>query len=337
MLISTAVTARAIALPPLRWHRPLLALAAVLAIAIVPVTIGWLVDDRQLQGVGVWAKPLKFLLSGVLYAVTWSWIIGQFTRWRRAAWWAGTIITVTLAVELVIIIGFAAVGLRSHFAVDTPLATTAWAIMAAAITTLWVATLVAALALWRNPGADQARTAALRTGVVISLIGMGLAFLMTGPTADQLGDFQGVAGAHAVGVDDGGPGIPLLGWSTEGGDLRIPHFIGMHALQAIPLLALGLELLARRVTVLARVTARRSLVRVGASTWLAVTALVTVQALRGQSIVQPDAATFVAGAAIAVMAAAATTVVLHREVRAPRSAGRSLAEQPEREAPSLSA
>ena len=335
MLITTAVTARAVALPLLRWHRPLLALAALFAIAIVPVTIGWLVDDRQLLGVGVWEKPLKFLLSGVLYAVTWSWIIGQFTRWRRAAWWAGTVITVTLAVELVIITGFAAVGLRSHFAVDTPLATTAWSIMAAAITTLWVATLVAALALWRNPGADKARTAALRTGVVISLIGMGLAFLMTGPTADQLSDFQGVAGAHAVGVADGGQGIPLLGWSTEGGDLRVPHFIGMHALQAVPLLALGLELLARRVAVLGRMTARRGLVWIGASTWLAVTALVTVQALRAQSIAQPDAATLVAGAIIGVAAAAASTVLLLRERRASRSAGWSLAQQ--REAPSLSA
>ena len=316
MLTDTLAPAPRTALPPLRWHRPLLALAAVLAVAVVPVAIAAVIDDRQLLGVGVWEKPLKFLLSGVLYAATWSWIVGQFTRWRRAAWWAGTIITATLATELVIIVGFAAAGLRSHFMVDTPLATTAWAIMAFAITTLWMATLLAAIALWRNPGADAARTAALRAGVVISLIGMGLAFLMTGPTAAQLSDFQGVAGAHAVGTADGGPGIPLLGWSTVAGDLRIPHFIGMHALQAVPLLALGLELLARPIGVLRAAAVRRGLVLTGAGAWLAATALVTVQALRGQSIVQPDALTLAAGAAIAVAAVVAAIVVLRRGARA---------------------
>lgn len=320
MLTHTLAPAPRPALPPLRWHRPLLVLAAVLAVAVVPVAIAAIVDDRQLLGVGVWEKPLKFLLSFVIYAVTWSWIIGQFTRWRRAAWWAGTVVLVTSVVELVIIVGFASVGLRSHFMVDTPLATTAWSIMASAIVTLWLATLLAGIALWRNPGADPARTTALRAGVVISLIGMGLAFLMTGPTPEQLSDFQGVAGAHAVGTADGGPGIPLLGWSTVAGDLRVPHFIGMHALQAIPLLALGLELLARRVGVLRAARVRRGLVLTGAGAWLAATALVTVQALRGQSIAQPDALTLAAGAAIALAALVAALAVLRRGALAqPRS------------------
>ena len=308
-------------LPPSRWHRPLLVLSILLAGLTAMTLVGYLGDDRDLLGVSLWEKPLKFAISGVLYAVTWSWLIGHFTRWQRAAWWAGTVIAVTLAIELIVITAAAVAGVTSHFNVSTPLAATLWSVMATAITTLWVATFVAAVALWRNPGADPARQAAIRTGVAISLLGMGLAFLMTGPTADQFADWQGIAGAHTVGVADGGPGLPLLGWSTIAGDLRVPHFIGMHALQALPLLALLLELGARHVPWLRDSRARRGLVLTGAATYLAVVGLVTMQALRGQSIVAPDALTLSIAVAIAVASlVAALAVAAVSRARATRPA-----------------
>lgn len=186
-------------------------------------------------------------MSILIYAVTLAWLTGLPTRWRRFAWWLGTIAAVALLVEMVIIVGAVVAGTTSHFNVSTPLSTALWSAMGVSIVVVWTATLAAGILLLRTRLGDRARTVAIRSGVATGLLGMAVAFFMTSPTAEQLNDFQGVAGAHAVGVPDDGPGLPLLGWSTVGGDLRVPHFIGMHALQLLPLTVVVLELLAGRV------------------------------------------------------------------------------------------
>ncbi len=100
-------------------------------------------------------------------------------------------------------------------------------------------------------------------------------------------------GSHSVGVEDGGAGLPVTGWSTEGGDLRIGHFLGVHALQAIPLIALGLVLLARRFPALRPEGPRTALVFVGTASYAGLMWLVTWQAQRGESIVHPSGPTLV--------------------------------------------
>jgi hypothetical protein len=302
-----------------RWHRPLLWLSLAMAVstlATLATLAGLAFDPRVLDGAPLWAKPLKFSVSILIYALTLSWLVGQLPRWRRLSWWAGTVAAVFLAVEMVIIGGAAASGNTSHFNVSTPLAAGLWSVMAASIVIVWLAALLVALLLFRAPLGDPARSLAIRAGLVIALIGMALAFLMTSPTADQLNSFSGIAGAHTVGLPDGGPGLPLLGWSTEAGDLRVPHFVGMHALQLIPLMALLLELGARRIPLLRAAATRLGLLWILVASYLGALALLTVQALAGQSVVRPDAAVTMWGVTLLAAAGLAVVVVLTRGWRA---------------------
>ena len=151
----------------IRWHRPLLVLAAASVLLAVACGIGILVDPREVLGVNLWEKPLKFAISIAVYAVTWSWLIGQLTRLRRVAWWAGTAATVLLVIEMVIIVGLAAAGGTSHFNVSTPFNTAMWAIMAFSISAVWAATFVVSVLLFRNRLGDRARTLAIRSGAKI--------------------------------------------------------------------------------------------------------------------------------------------------------------------------
>jgi hypothetical protein len=329
MTNSSALIRRAV-----RWHPPMMMLTgAMLTLAAVSL-VGLIADDRTVLGAPVWLKPLKFALSFVLYAVAMAWLILLMTRGRRVAWWAGTVAAVAATAEVALIAAQAARGRQSHFNNTTPLDEAIFQAMGATIGVFYVATLlIAVLLLIQRPG-DPATTWALRLGLLIALVGMGFGVLMVLPTAEQLAEGSGdIVGAHSVGVPDGGSGLPVTGWSTEGGDLRIPHFVGMHALQALPLLAFALTVLARRVPWLRDPIVRRRLVLVAAAGYAGLVALVAWQALRGQPLVAPDAATLAAagllaavtavGAALAVGVRAHGTHRAHDAAQADDAAGTS--------------
>jgi hypothetical protein len=212
---------------------------------------------------------------------------------RRWIHLTGTAVVVLATIEMVIIIGQVVRGRMSHFNAATAFDATLFSVMGASIAIFWVLNLLQAVVLMREHLAEQATAWAIRLGTVISLAGMALAFLMASPTPDQLDQVRsGMAvsalGAHSVGVPDGGPGMPITGWSTVGGDLRVPHFIGLHALQALPLLAMGLLVLASRRPRLRDEGTRTRLIIVAGLAYAGLLALTTWQALRGQPLVSPD-------------------------------------------------
>ncbi len=266
----------------------LTALASVVATVVVGVL--YFTDNRELLGVSVWEKPLKFFISATVYSATFSWLFSYLERGVRFARLMGNVIAATLGIELLIITGLGAIGVRSHFNVSTPFHITMWSIMAAAITAAWVATFLLGTTLWKSKKMRQEMRVAVRWALGIGLAGMGIAFTMTTPQPDQTtaNGWEGIAGAHTVGADDGGAGIPFLGWSIEAGDLRVSHFFGLHGLQVIPLAA-----------IIVLLTIRNQSQRIAAINGIGVlysgfVAVTYIQALRGESIVSPSSTTLAA-------------------------------------------
>ncbi|MGP4000956.1 hypothetical protein [Streptomyces sp. 8N706] len=273
-----------------------------MVVLAVVSAVGLVADERMLVGAPIWFKPLKFSVSFAAYGLTLAWMLSLTTRSRRTGWWAGTSVVTAGTVEMAIITVQVIRGRRSHFNVETPFDQTLFVVMGLTIVALWTADLVIALLLLRQQLPDRATAWAVRLGSLIALAGLALGGLMVRPTAEQqAADGRGVStviGAHSVGVPDGGPAMPVTGWSTTGGDLRIPHFVGMHALQALPLFLLVLTLAAARFPRLREEPVRLRLVLVASGVYTAVVALVTWQALRGQPLTHPDGTTLAAAALV---------------------------------------
>jgi hypothetical protein len=93
-----------------------------------------------------------------------------------------------------------------------------------------------------------------------------------------------------VGAPDGGPGLPGVGWSTQHGDLRVPHFFGLHGLQIIPFVG-WLAMRRRRIQTERQQSTFAFTIAVS---YLSLIGILTWQALRGQSIIDPDSLTLAA-------------------------------------------
>ncbi|WP_369795947.1 hypothetical protein [Actinoplanes sp. N902-109] len=314
---------------PTGWHRPLLVFTAAMAVLALVTLAGIAFDDRLVTGARVWIKPFKFATSLAVYAATLAWMLSLLPRRSRAAERAGLVIVASSVVEMLVIVVQAARGQASHFNATTLLNTVLFQLMAVAVVGLFGAQVVVAVVVLRARIGDRVAAAGVRLGLGLSLLGMLAAVPMLLPSAAP--GIAGVTGAHSVGVLDGGPGLPVVGWSTTGGDLRVGHFVGLHALQVLPLLALMLQWLGRRRAG-AWLSTERPAVRllvVAASAYGAVTVLLTWQALRGQPLLAPDALTLGALTAILAAATAAATAILitarrtgtHRPAGTERSAG----------------
>jgi hypothetical protein len=292
-----------------RGSAPLTAVGVLMIAAAAAAIVGLLVDPRVITGAPAWMKPLKFAVSTAIYSLTLAWIFGYLSAWPRARRIVGWTTAIVFVLEVVVIDAQAWRGTTSHFNVATPLDATIFFVMGGAILLQTFVSVTVAVALWRQPFADRALGWALRLGMILTIAGALTGPLMTRPTAAQLADARAghrmtISGAHSVGGVDGGPGLPVAGWSREHGDVRVPHFFGLHALQALALTAIALRRWRRSPT------ARVKAVLAVAASYATLFFLLLWQALGGQSLVAPDATALTAMAIWAGASLVAGWVVL---------------------------
>jgi hypothetical protein len=272
--------------------------AIVSVLFLLVALVGLSVDHRTITGVAGWIKPTKFAISITVYLVTIRWIIRHVRGHQRAMTALSLVVVLTLTAEVALISLQVVRGTTSHYNEATPFDTAVFLTMGGLIAALFLATIAVAVIAMRSNDLGLSMSAALRWGLGVALLGMAQAVLMIenqqwNPT-----------GGHTVGARDGGPGLPLLGWSTHHGDLRIAHFVGLHALQA----TLVLAWLLRSRSPLSDVAQGR-LVAVIGGFQACLVGLLSWQALRGQPLLRPDLVTVVAGLGLVAAALLLTGLV----------------------------
>ncbi|WP_437781107.1 hypothetical protein [Sorangium sp. So ce1097] len=214
------------AIEELLRRSPVLFTAAVAHVALLVLLLGVApLDARLVLGVNPWLKPAKFAASIAIYLLTINWLVGDVAlppRGRKAVVW-GTVAMVSF--EMIAIAMQAARGVASHFNKSSLFDGAVFALMGVAILVNTGLAAYLASRFWTTrPPLPAPYLWGIRLGFVLFLLACAEGGFMSEHN-----------NAHSVGVADGGPGLPIVNWSTRGGDLRAAHFFGMHGLQAAPL------------------------------------------------------------------------------------------------------
>lgn len=206
------------------------------SVALLAMTIVWaMVDGRVVEGQAAWVKPAKFALSFVVFFGTLALVEVRLSpAWRESA-----LLRVVAGVTAAAMIGemawmtlMAAQGQGSHFNFATPFHEMMYSLMGLGAFLLVLGVAVVGVVVLRDGGARL--TAPMRVAVGWGFV---LTFVLTLITAFTMGSLGRHVGLHP----DGGAVIPLFGWSAVVGDLRPAHFLALHAMQVLPLVAWALR------------------------------------------------------------------------------------------------
>ncbi|MCI4668976.1 MAG: hypothetical protein MRZ79_12655 [Bacteroidia bacterium] len=180
----------------------------------------------QLVGTNAWFKPIKFSSSITILSWTMAYFTGYLNPGRDIEIYNWVMI-ITLGFEIIYIGIQAGRGMLSHFNLSSPVYAALYSLMAIAASLATLGTAYIGLKFFTEPFPDLADYYlwAIRLGIILFVIFSFEGFVM------------GSRLSHTIGGPDGGSGLPFLNWSRKFGDPRVAHFIGMHALQILPLLS----------------------------------------------------------------------------------------------------
>ena len=215
----------------LRHRDPLLFwIGAAMMLTFIVCALVSIGDQRLILGINPWIKPMKFLTSIAIFLWTVAWFMPEARPDGRARNIVRWTISLAMIIEIACIILQSARGAPSHFNTTSLFDTAIFAVMA---TTIGFNNTAVLLFLWiirrDTPPHRAGYLWGIRLGVAIFLLActQGVVIILNN--------------AHTVGAPDGGSGLPFVNWSTTAGDLRVAHFFGMHAMQALPLLGFFLD------------------------------------------------------------------------------------------------
>lgn len=243
---------------------------------LVPSVIALAIDPRTLNDISVWVKPIKFQVSLSLHLFTLALLLPLIS----SALGDSRLVRVSVAISVIastyetIYITFqSARGVASHYNIATPIESVMYSLMGIGAVALVVGAFGIGLAIARSPAPSNA-TKGLHIGAATGLMVGAVATLITAAVLST-----GVAATgHWIGGElSDANGLPLVGWSTTGGDLRVAHFFATHLMQALPIVGLLADRFvpgrARLIVILAMLIG------------IAIVAATFVQALAGQPLI----------------------------------------------------
>ncbi len=213
----------ALAWQSLSWaSKFLVSYGLIMLLALVFCYVWSLSDHRLIREVGVWVKPMKFMLSTALFALTTVWVlkVAHSDLDQMPVYpWIVALLVLTSLFEVVYISYQASQGSASHYNVSDPFHAFMFGVMAVAAVGLTFSPAWLAWEIWNEQkGAD------LRVETLGVILGLSMTFVLSTISGFMLGGNQ----------PPSGQGIPIVGWHLYK-DIRPAHFLGVHAQQLIPL------------------------------------------------------------------------------------------------------
>lgn len=227
------------------------------------------IDERTLNGISVWSKPFKFALSLAVYFFTLVWFAGFLRRGELSTIAGRTLVAIPVVMafgELFYITWQAALAEHSHFNTSTPFHALMYSLMGFGAVSMvvvlpWLGVLIARAHRLSDP---------LICAIVLGLV-------LTCVLGGGFGGYLSSSDGHWVnGIRSDAQGLWLFNWARDGGDLRVAHFFGMHAMQALPLCAMLLPSAWPHRW-------RLALVLIFACLYAGLTTLTFIQAVQGQA------------------------------------------------------